>query len=228
MPAQGGSGSSGSSGLAATYAAIQSAAFELFVDKGYARVTPDEIAGAAGVSVRTFYRYFSEGKEGVVLSQGRAEVEDLVDALRARPPQESALVALRCAVLEVVAEWNSSTPELSNPSLEVTTVVYSQIAAQDGVLLARLIGERILLLEPVVEQLALRLAVNPEVDVRPRLMAHAANAAITAAWFTTRLDPETDWLDLVTRSLDALERGFAGRPSGASSRADGQANLRAS
>ena len=79
---------------------------------------------------------------------------------------------------------------------------------RSSVLLARLAGERVLLLEPIVEQLALRLSVDPTADVRPRSMAHAVNAAVTAAWFTTRIDPGLDWVDLIEESLDVLERGL--------------------
>jgi AcrR family transcriptional regulator len=196
------------SSRALTLRVIESAAFGLFVDKRFGDVTAEEIANAAGISVRTFYRYFPEGKEGVVLRRARAAVQDLVDALKRRPPQESAPVALREAVLNVAREWNSSEPTLSQPAIEISSNLYSQIAMQDSALLARLIGERILLLEPIVEQLALRLAVDPTVDVRPRLMAHAANSAVTAAWFATQIDPSLDWLDLIGASLEVLGTGF--------------------
>jgi len=118
-------------------------------------------------------------------------------------------VALREAVLEIAVEWNSSAPTLSQPSIEVSSILYSQIAMQDSALLSRLIGERVLLLEPLTEQLALRLAVDPALDVRPRLMAHAANSAITAAWFTAQANPNLDWADLIGVSLSALEGGFS-------------------
>lgn len=50
---------------AATREALYSAAFSLFADKGFDATTVDEIASAAGVSRRTFFRYF-ESKEAVV------------------------------------------------------------------------------------------------------------------------------------------------------------------
>jgi AcrR family transcriptional regulator len=192
---------------------ISDAAFGLFVEDGYPRVTADAIAKRAGVSVRTFYRHFPEGKEGVVLRYARSQTGDFIDAVRSRPPAESAFEALRNAAVEMVAEWNSSTPGTPIVPLEVSAQVYAQIASQDAVLLARLSGQRVLSLEPIVQQLALRLGVDPDTDVTPRLMAHTVDAAVRAAWLTTRSDPESDWTDLVVSSLDLLEKGLAGQAS---------------
>jgi AcrR family transcriptional regulator len=198
--------------------AISAAGFRLFVDKGYPRVTAEAIARAAGISVRTFYRYFPEGKEGVILRYARSQVDDFVDAVSSRPPWESAFDALRNATLDVVSEWNSSAPRSPRHPLEVTVQVYAQIAAQDAILLARLVGERVLHLEPIVQQLALRLGVDPDLDPRPRLMTQAANAAVTAGWLTTRSDPESDWVDVVARSLDLLEVGLTSESADTASR----------
>jgi AcrR family transcriptional regulator len=192
---------------------ISDAAFGLFVEVGYPRVTGSAIAKRAGVSVRTFYRYYPEGKEGVVLRYARSETAALLEAVRSRSPAEGAFEALRNAVLEMVSQWNSSTPRTPIIPLEVSAQIYAQIASQDAVLLARLSGERVLSLEPIVQQLALRLGVDPDTDVRPRLMAHTVDGAVRAAWLTTRSDPEADWTDLLVSSLDALERGLGGQAS---------------
>ena len=192
----------------ATLRWVEATAYQLFVDKGFSSVTAEEIATASGISVRTFYRYFPDGKEGLVLRRARLAVDELAEALRRRPPQESARAALFGTISEVLREWNSEASASSQPSFEVSNILYSQIAMQDSTLLARLIGERVLLLEPVVEQLALRMSVDPAVDVRPRLLAHAANSSITAAWFMVQENPSLDWAELVEESLAVLAAGF--------------------
>ena len=46
---------------------------DLFDQRGYTQVTVDEIAAAAGVSPRTFYRYFGN-KEGLFIADTYATV----------------------------------------------------------------------------------------------------------------------------------------------------------
>ncbi|MGC0332235.1 AcrR family transcriptional regulator [Streptomyces sp. SAI-170] len=79
--------------------ALVRAAFELFTTQGYDRTTVDEIAEAVDVSQRTFFRYFA-GKEDAALAVQRLTEDHFYEAVRARPPHEPPLEALRRAVLE--------------------------------------------------------------------------------------------------------------------------------
>ncbi|MFJ5528771.1 TetR family transcriptional regulator [Streptomyces sp. NPDC093261] len=83
--------------------ALLRAALELFTTKGYEATTVDEIAEAADVSQRTFFRYFAGKEDAVFFVQSLAE-SHFVEAVRARPHHEAPLEALRQAILE---GWDS-------------------------------------------------------------------------------------------------------------------------
>ncbi|MBX7452196.1 TetR/AcrR family transcriptional regulator [Mycolicibacterium sp. 3033] len=81
-----------------TRRAIRRAAFELFTVQGFAATTVEQIADAAQVSPRTFYRYFKV-KEAVLISDDHSPL--IVAAFRAAPRHMSAIAAYEHAVAEV-------------------------------------------------------------------------------------------------------------------------------
>jgi hypothetical protein len=143
----------------------------------------------------------------VVLLETRRGVGLFVQALRKRPPQEPAVVAVREAALESIRLVDQPPPPDESYGLAQERQLYNQIAAGKSALIARMIGERVLLIEPLVELVALRMSVDPNIDVRPRLLVHAANAAITVAWLTAAANPEIDRCSLLKDAFDILENG---------------------
>lgn len=83
----------------ATRAAIDRAARELFAARGFDAVPVREIAAAAGVTERTFYRYYPD-KHELVAGDAQAWADTLRAAIRARPPQEAPLEAVEHALVE--------------------------------------------------------------------------------------------------------------------------------
>jgi TetR/AcrR family transcriptional regulator, regulator of mycofactocin system len=82
--------------------AIWDAAVDLFVDKGFEQTTVDDIARAAGVSKRSFFRYFSSKND--LMGQGMVSYGTLIaDAIRTCPPSSSPLEVLRATVRHVAA-----------------------------------------------------------------------------------------------------------------------------
>lgn len=86
---------------AATRTAILEAARQLFAEQGFERTTVREIAARAGVTERTFYRYF-EGKEGLLIEEVVDRMERFGEAIRERPLDEAPLVAVLGAIQAVL------------------------------------------------------------------------------------------------------------------------------
>lgn len=78
-----------------TRAALEQAALRLFAEKGYEQTTVEEIAAAADVAVRTFFRYFSSKQHILFGDVAHQRIDQLQTALAARPREEPPLVAVR-------------------------------------------------------------------------------------------------------------------------------------
>lgn len=81
-----------------TRAALQAAADRLFGERGYQATTVRDIAEAAGVTERTFFRYFA-AKEELALPAALGWLQSLADAVRTRPDDEDAVTAVKAVVL---------------------------------------------------------------------------------------------------------------------------------
>jgi len=90
----------------ATRAALRAAAKQLFTERGYAATTVRDIARAAHVTERTFYRYF-DGKEGLIAHEYLSWLAILADAIRARPGDEPPFTAVRRAMISVGRQASS-------------------------------------------------------------------------------------------------------------------------
>lgn len=82
---------------------LAEAALRLLARQGFEQTTVDQLAVAAGVSRRTFFRYFAS-KEDVVISSVVVVFEGILAEVEARPADEAPAVAIREAVKAVVLE----------------------------------------------------------------------------------------------------------------------------
>ena len=82
---------------------LAEAALRLLAKQGFEETTVDELAAAAGVSRRTFFRYFAS-KEDVVISSVVVVTQGIVAEVAARPAEEPPAVAIREAVKIVTLE----------------------------------------------------------------------------------------------------------------------------
>ena len=112
----------------ATRQAIQAAADKLFEARGYANTTVRDIADAAGVTERTFFRYFS-GKEALLIKDIEAALPRLECEIVQRPADEAPLAAVENAFFALAEGMRDSRPNLSwlfqdgppGPKLEKST-----------------------------------------------------------------------------------------------------------
>ncbi|WEO77338.1 TetR family transcriptional regulator [Cryobacterium sp. SO2] len=111
------------------YAEITSTAMRLFLDQGFDQTTIDQIASTAGISRRSFFRYFGT-KEDIVLGDLAGQGELMREALEKVPQTVGPWEALRQALhavdaLEVdpgvtlkIATMMYGTPSLRARSIE--------------------------------------------------------------------------------------------------------------
>ena len=79
-------------------------AIRLFADRGYENVTSDDIATAAGVGVRTFFRYFAT-KEDAAFPDHEGRIARFIDDLDRRRATQNPLQAVADATRSSVEEY---------------------------------------------------------------------------------------------------------------------------
>jgi AcrR family transcriptional regulator len=150
--------------------AVERAALDLFLQKGFNSTTVDEIADEVDISRRTFFRYF-ESKEGVVFSNVNHDMNALETILASRSPDEPPLVALRESLIEF-ADYLEDRRDImrarfelvsKNPELQARG---AQIREEWTGLVERALGRHTGLAEP---------------DVRTRLLAAVGVTALRIA-----------------------------------------------
>jgi AcrR family transcriptional regulator len=171
---------------------LSAAALRLLAYQGFEETTIDQIVAAAGVSRRTFFRYF-RSKEDVIIAF-LAEVGELArEQLAARPADEPPPVALHRALSVFVAEMEEH-PEKS--------LRLARLTLETPALRARYLDRQGDWQAALAAELSRRTGLDPAGDMRPAL---AAGVALTA--FTTAL---TTWAATggAERLPDLFDRAF--------------------
>jgi AcrR family transcriptional regulator len=184
--------------------AIARAAWELFAAEGYEATSVAAIARAAGVSRRTFFRYFSS-KEDVVVGTSDALAEDVLAAFARRPRSEPPLEAIREALRPVVASRLSDARE--------ARAIVRQLRSSRT--LRRAMLERHARMEErLAVLLARRMGADRRRDPTPALLAFVTRALLDTAfnvWYDQRPRDVGAMVDGLFDRLRAVV-GAAGRP----------------
>ncbi|MCW2698836.1 MAG: transcriptional regulator, TetR family [Blastococcus sp.] len=180
-----------------TRARVEHAALDLFTSKGFEHVIIDDVAAAAGISRRTFFRYFGT-KADAVWGDFRAHVARLEELLAATEPQQPVLASV-CAAYAAVNDYaDSELPVLRGRMQLILTepalLAHSQLRYADI--------DRV-----VARHVAHRTGSSPTALV-PRLVAVSTRAAATTAFELWVADERTPLGGLLRDSLAQLTSGF--------------------
>ncbi|WP_428341028.1 TetR family transcriptional regulator [Mycobacterium sp.] len=165
---------------------IRRAAFRLFIERGYDAVTTEEIASAAGISVRTFFRYVPT-KEELLLAPVRHGGTAIVGLLEARPAAEQPDVALINAIVTRTRSFGVADTEEWREALLVAPDLL-------GKLTVHLPADK----DRVTKLVAARMGSNSGADIRPALLVQLAFAAADFGF--------QQWVRQSTKKPRALDR----------------------
>ncbi|TCI98734.1 TetR family transcriptional regulator [Aeromicrobium sp. IC_218] len=154
----------------AVRAEVRRAALALFVERGFDETRTEDIAAAAGISPRSFFRYFAT-KEDVLVSGSIAFGAHVRAALEQRPADEDLWTSLR-RCLDPVLDVMDADPGYS---LAMMRVIMSAPSLRAAHFEKHLAWEE--MLRPVVA------GRNGGDDLRASVLTHAAMAALDSALF---------------------------------------------
>jgi AcrR family transcriptional regulator len=178
---------------------IADAALRLAAERGLEHVTVEQIAAAADIAPRTFFRYF-DSKEDALLADHSDRLVLLRQTLADRPTTEGPLTAVRAAILEVVGDLEE------HRDLMLCKVRLTEASPTLRAHSLERMGE---LERTIAEALAARSGVDLDRDFRPFVIAGAVCTAMRVAidrWGAS--DGRDDLTDMVEQALDLLDGGL--------------------
>ena len=175
---------------------IEAAALRLFLERGYDAVTVEQIADEAGVSARTFFRYFPV-KEDVVFGDHADAVARLREELARTEAGGSLLARIRRSVLKV--QQHGSRPELQ--------VARARLVGSTPALRARnyqLVED---FEDAVTDAIAAEIGSDEEARARAMIVAGGIFGALRGARRAAAALPHPDPLRLVEGAFDTIAQG---------------------
>lgn len=183
---------------------LRQIALRLFVRNGFDNTTVEQITAEAGVSERTFFRYFAT-KASVLWIEFEAEVHAIRAALAEVPDDVPMMDAIRRAVVSANHYQAADLPELRlRMSLIATVPALWASAAEHYDAWERVIGE-----------FAARRLGHPPDSLYPLAIGRAVLATCRAAYDRWSARADADLPGYLDTALEALATGFAVLPRGA-------------
>jgi mycofactocin system transcriptional regulator len=168
-------------------------ALQLFAERGFDATTVDDVADAAGIGRRTFFRYFAS-KNDVVWGDWETVLAQFRSELAAIPVQVPLLTGLR----EAVKAFNRL-PEGAEPQHRVRMTMVLHTPALQAHSTLRYAGWRAVVAEHVAARTARSVG-----DFPCQLLAYKVLACCVAAYEQWLKDPAADLQGLLDEALSSL------------------------
>ncbi|MEU7581922.1 TetR/AcrR family transcriptional regulator [Streptomyces sp. NPDC041068] len=195
-----------------TASRIWRTALDLFLERGYDKVSVAEIAAAAEVSKMTVFNYFGT-KEDVLLGPMEEHVGDAADAVRRRGPGESAVDAIRRQFLDKIAERDPSIGLSDDARLvQLRQLISDTPALARRAMLFQMRGVKLLadvLAEETGDRLMASIAAQQLVAARNAVILENHRRLVAG---DKAEDMADDCAALAERAFDLVEKGLQGYP----------------
>jgi AcrR family transcriptional regulator len=188
----------------ATRRALEESAMRLFTEKGFDGTTVEEIADAADVSARTFFRYFAT-KDEVLFGDHEPRLDAMRVLLDQRPADEPVMTSLE-ALLRGLGDLLVAQRDRA--------MVQSEVSKTRVQILGLFRQHQEEMNEVITSFVATRLHADSQVHMRARVIASAAMGAYLAAsaeW--VRSGGNGDMSQLMDEALDALRTVLVAEPA---------------
>jgi mycofactocin system transcriptional regulator len=172
---------------------LEHLALDLFAERGFEATTVDDLAEAAGIGRRTFFRYFPS-KNDILWGDFDAALDGLRQRLAALPADTPLWEGIREAVLA----FNALPPE-AEPQHRVRMGLVLHTPALQAHSTLRYAGWRAV----IAEHVAARTGAAPD-DFGPQVLAHQALATAVAAYEQWLARPGTDLAKLLDQAFGTV------------------------
>jgi mycofactocin system transcriptional regulator len=186
---------------ATSRAELEQAAFTLFATRGFDATTVDEIAAAAGIGRRTFFRYFPS-KNDIPWGAFEQELDRMRVRLKACPPEVPLMDAIRVALIDFNRVAPAQVP-LHRRRMELILRVPTLLAHST----LRFSAWREVVAEFAAERTGMR-----KDDLAPQAIAHAVLGVAIAAYEHWLDDPGSDLGALLDDAMRQLGAAFGAAP----------------
>jgi TetR/AcrR family transcriptional regulator, regulator of mycofactocin system len=180
-----------------TRARVERAALDLFTLRGFENVTTDEVADSAGISRRTFFRYYAT-KADAVWGDFAGHVARLAARLAVSDPAQPVLASVCAAYVEANDYGEAELPLLRERMQLILTepalLAHSQLRFAE-------------VDRAVARHVAARTGASPA-DLVPRLVAATTRAAATTAFEAWLADERSSLGRQLHLAFDEITDGF--------------------
>ncbi|QBJ95620.1 mycofactocin system transcriptional regulator [Rhodococcus sp. ABRD24] len=180
---------------------IAAVGIDLFATRGFDDTSVDDIAEAAGIARRTFFRYFPS-KNAVPWGDFDAHLSEMRTLLEEMPDDMSMLDSLVSAVLA----FNTFPPEVAAGHRRRMKLIF-EVPALQAYSVVMYDGWR----KVIAEYVAARLGLDPG-DQLPRTIGYLMLGVAIAAYETWLTDESLDLIDLLSNGSRVLHTGIAELP----------------